>query len=173
MALEADGSNPFTHPIFSRGTQALRPPPFYPFKRISTLGCSQVGKAQDFDSCIPLVRVQPSQPEHRTAFAVRCSFFASFVRRGAAGPFSPARAERGRPSFSPGPFGKGALPNKRAFYAGSSFLSSDLATILPSSICTVRCSTSLPCDSTMSVARASSTSFSTARRRLRAPYFSL
>ena len=100
-------------------------------------------------------------------------FFASFVRRGAAGPFSPARAERGRPSFSPGPFGKGALPNKRAFYAGSSFLSSDLATILPSSICTVRCSTSLPCDSTMSVARASSTSFSTARRRLRAPYFSL
>ena len=26
------------------------------------LGCSQVGKAQDFDSCIPSVQVRPSQP---------------------------------------------------------------------------------------------------------------
>ncbi len=26
------------------------------------MGCSQAGKAQDFDSCISLVRVQPSQP---------------------------------------------------------------------------------------------------------------
>ena len=26
------------------------------------LGCSQVGKAQDFDSCIPWVRVPPAQP---------------------------------------------------------------------------------------------------------------
>ena len=32
------------------------------FAQKKMLGCSQVGKAQDFDSCIPLVRVQPSQP---------------------------------------------------------------------------------------------------------------
>ena len=45
MALEAIGSNPITHPIY-----------FY------VLGCSQVGKAPDFDSGISLVRVQPAQP---------------------------------------------------------------------------------------------------------------
>ena len=172
MALEADGSNPFTHPIFSRGTQALRPPHFTP---LSASPHWDVAKSVRHRTLTPAFRwFESSHPSQNTARRLPCGvLFCVFCKKGAAGPFSPARAERGRPSFSPGPFGKGALPNKRAFYAGSSFLSSDLATILPSSICTVRCSTSLPCDSTMSVARASSTSFSTARRRLRAPYFSL
>ena len=46
MALEAKGSNPFIHPITVR----------YIFN-----GLSPSGKAQDFDSCITLVRIQLAQ----------------------------------------------------------------------------------------------------------------
>ena len=35
----------------------------YPPHLIYIMGYSQVGKAQDFDSCISLVRVQLSQPK--------------------------------------------------------------------------------------------------------------
>ena len=41
------------------------------------MGHRQVGKAQDFDSCIPLVRVQPSQPDRRELRSVRGDFFAT------------------------------------------------------------------------------------------------
>ena len=52
MALEAKGSNPFIHPITVR----------YIFN-----GLSPSGKAQDFDSCITLVRIQLAQLEQTCA----------------------------------------------------------------------------------------------------------
>ena len=36
--------------------------PHHSPQKSNLLGCRQAGKAQDFDSCISLVRVQPSQP---------------------------------------------------------------------------------------------------------------
>ena len=55
VALDAVGSNPTILPLFSR-CQSLR------LAFCITDGVSPSGKAQDFDSCITLVRIQPLQP---------------------------------------------------------------------------------------------------------------
>lgn len=54
MALEVIGSNPITHPTKEEHAVSR--------VFLSILGCSQGGKAADFDSVIPQVRVLPSQP---------------------------------------------------------------------------------------------------------------
>ena len=59
MALEAVGSSPIIHPI---------------------LGCSQAGKAPDFDSGIPQVRVLPAQPNDPLAQAAEHLPFKQGVR---------------------------------------------------------------------------------------------
>ena len=54
MALGVAGSNPVIHPNLSQSLHSGG--------AASILGCSQAGKAPDFDSGIPQVRVLPAQP---------------------------------------------------------------------------------------------------------------
>ena len=56
MALEAEGSNPSIHPIETEEGKHL-------FLRHFFTGVSPSGKATDFDSVIPLVRIQLPQPK--------------------------------------------------------------------------------------------------------------
>ena len=63
MALEAQGSNPCIHPTTVR----------YIFN-----GLSPSGKAQDFDSCITLVRIQLAQLE-QTSAEVQSVFIIRFI----------------------------------------------------------------------------------------------
>ena len=66
MALEAVGSNPTIHPIFTK-TACVRYSGFdYRMRAIHYTGVSPSGKATDFDSVIALVRIQPSQPPDRS-----------------------------------------------------------------------------------------------------------
>ena len=56
MALEAIGSNPIIHPTKSKKALGL-------FLIYSCFGLSPSGKATDFDSVIPQVRIPPAQPK--------------------------------------------------------------------------------------------------------------
>ena len=56
MALEAEGSSPSIHPARSKASGGVT-------EHELTNGLSPSGKAQDFDSCITLVRIQLAQFE--------------------------------------------------------------------------------------------------------------
>ena len=71
MALEVVGSNPTNHPTFL----------FQKEKKPGILGYSQVGKATDFDSVIPLVRVQLSQPNLKHSAFLLSAFYFAEIRK--------------------------------------------------------------------------------------------
>ena len=81
MALEAVGSSPTNHPMTKAGLEPAL---------IFTLGCSQAGKAPDFDSGISLVRVQPSQPYGPLAQSAEHLTFNQGVPRSSRGWFTKA-----------------------------------------------------------------------------------
>ena len=67
MALEAVGSNPIIHPTFPIYNICISVK-FY-------IGLSPSGKARDFDSLIPQVRIPPAQPNRESYTQVWLSLF--------------------------------------------------------------------------------------------------